>query len=228
MISLTVLRSSLDALGLNPRNVDLHVLDPSARPPVWRRAGDAYVGRSDPTEIVGEYGYQVVGDRAMFWAVRSELSSFAAGVSQFGPSRVESDDDIQTQPDRDDVVDDVSQPNPDDPMPVDNVVEPSQDDEPSPSSPTPSGGLCGVMGMIQFTLMLSCLLTMRVYDYATHSRTPWTLRFSLLKKRTPGLVGANRRFTIESRTNDRLRPVAVRIQKRKGRLAKLYNTLNDT
>ncbi len=98
VVRIEVARSTVEALGAGIGEIDLHVLDEFANPQIWERAGDKFLGRSEPTEVVGEYGYQVKNDGTVsYWAVVDEFSIFAVGQNIEGPSEevqlCESDED---------------------------------------------------------------------------------------------------------------------------------------
>jgi len=72
----------LASLGLDPADVEIHVLDAGGDPPpgVWVAAG-SNIGESASTRVVGNSGYFVKEDRTVsFWAVRDRAGVFAVGA----------------------------------------------------------------------------------------------------------------------------------------------------
>lgn len=103
-LSLFVPIEEVDGIGVGPESMDLHVLgtmDALRRAefkrrglgllakPKWFLAGCRYLGNSEPTRMIGDYGFVSTDDGFVrFWVVRDRLSIFALGVSKDGPSVV--------------------------------------------------------------------------------------------------------------------------------------------
>lgn len=97
-LEMIVDRALVDALGVRPDELELHVLNETVTPPAWERAGQRFVGRSTPTPFVADYGYQILADGAVsYWVVREQLSAFAIGQSVDGPQL--SSQDMHDPPD---------------------------------------------------------------------------------------------------------------------------------
>lgn len=169
VVQLVVARSALAALGLEPPEVDLHVLDESSDP-VWVRAGTRFVGASEPTMTPGDYGFAVSGDSVTYWATRTGLSIFAVGQSEDGPSMVETDTMPEPVAEPAPEPDGAAQPEPEpgpapgagetstEPVPVDEPVA----EQPAPQMPPSCGAaLCGTMGLISWWGMLVGIVSLR-------------------------------------------------------------------
>ncbi len=86
VISLTVKRSAITALGLRPAELDSHVLNEEVVPVAWQRAGHRFVANAVPTEVVGDYGYEVQVGSVRYWATVDRAGLFAVGLAANGPS----------------------------------------------------------------------------------------------------------------------------------------------
>jgi probable HAF family extracellular repeat protein len=83
-VRMAVSADELSALGVDPSQLGLHVLDPSTGPPpgTWVPAG-ASTGEGEPTGVLGESGYVVfTDDSADYWAERDSLTRFAVGAAR--------------------------------------------------------------------------------------------------------------------------------------------------
>ncbi len=86
-MSMTYSREELDELGVEPEDLELHVLDTAQAPPpgVWVPAG-ANIGEESPTGVVGDSGFVVYTDETVdYWAVREAVGVFAVGAGETRP-----------------------------------------------------------------------------------------------------------------------------------------------
>jgi len=81
-LSITYTAMELAALGVtDPTGFGMYVLDTTAAPPTWNPAGMNGQGNSQPTGVVGDFGFFVNPDGSVtFWVVRDSLSNFAVGA----------------------------------------------------------------------------------------------------------------------------------------------------
>ncbi len=152
-------RDELAALGFEPADLALHVLDESEDDAIWVLEGND-VGESDSTGDVGDFGYFIhPGGDVSYWAVRDSLSLFAAGrpfVEEDEP-----DDDAPSPPQD-------PEPDPDvDPEP-DPDLDPDEDDagqDPPADEPETGCGAgilgCAPVGMLPLLLTFTGLAMMR-------------------------------------------------------------------
>jgi len=129
-VSITFSVGELEAVGVTPQDLQIHVLDDGVNPPVWVPVG-VNIGESRPTGIVGQSGYYFEQDgRVTFWTVRDELSEFAVGAPA-EPVPAE-----EPQPGDEEPVPDDTEPGPDDeePSPGDEESGPGvEEPEPEPA-----------------------------------------------------------------------------------------------
>ncbi len=105
-VSMTYTTDELAELGIDPQDVELHVLDPTqgSRPGVWIPAG-TNVGETAPTGILDESGFVVYTDGTVdYWAIRDTQGIFAvgraAGQRDSGPEPPDDDDSTPGDPPR--------------------------------------------------------------------------------------------------------------------------------
>jgi Thrombospondin type 3 repeat/Bacterial Ig-like domain len=163
IVQLIVPASTLTNLELDPADADLHVLDEQASPQQWVRAGTTFLGESDPTETVGDYGYLVDGNFVNYWAVRDVLSTFAIGQNVDGPSTL-APAELPTE----DVIDDVEPPaddvlpTPDDgTTPVDDTLVDVVEQPADQPVPPPGCAPCGILGMGTLPMIMAGMVSMR-------------------------------------------------------------------
>jgi len=189
VITLTVTRDLLDALGLEPEEADIHVFDEIAA--AWVRAGEDFLGESDPTDQVGDYGYRVNDDDSVsYWVVRDRLSVFAVGQSIDGPSEPPAgaseidvpddptdpgDEEPGADPDPGDGSEDESGDEPELPPAQDDSQNGNQNDnrndnglddgdsviQPPSTSCGAGGAACGAIGLVNLLAMGLGLVTLR-------------------------------------------------------------------
>lgn len=160
LFQLIVPASFISALGLDPADLDLHVLDEEADPPTWVRAGQVFVGDSAPTNTIGQYGYEeLIDGRIRYWARRDTFSVYTIGASILGPSQLpetpEEPVDVPTE-----LPDDTGE------QPVPDGTDNEQPTEETPGQDAPMeapqcGFPCGAMGMMTVPLMMAGMMTMR-------------------------------------------------------------------
>jgi len=170
IISITITAEELEALELNPEDLEIHVLDENQDPPCWVPAGSNNQGNAEPTDVVGDYGYQINDDGDVtFWVVRDSVSYYAVGARQaedtVGEPKEEDDDDGEDATNPDDEDGSETNPSGDDTSQEKDNTENDQDQDQDQNNDKDNliwPPCCGTMSLIQLALLATGLMLLRV------------------------------------------------------------------
>ncbi len=157
-VQMDVPMAELDDVGISAEKAAIHVLDATGDEFFWMVAGDKFVGMSEPTYFVGDYGYEAVGDIVRFWVVRDRFSVFAIGevnLDGFQPRETAGDDFSNMEDDEEVSPDEDANNMGDDPVAGQDV----------PMGPPGMTDACGTMGVLSMSGLMAGMvpLTRRLW-----------------------------------------------------------------
>lgn len=147
VVQMDVPMAELNRTGISAENAAIHVLTTDEEKFFWQPAGDKFVGMSEPTYFVGDYGYDVAGGIVSFWVIRDRFSVFAIGeVNPDGFEPIEEAPDDSSENNAPGMDDDANNMGSEPPAEQDVPMDP------------PTVAPCGTMGVLPMMTMMAGLV----------------------------------------------------------------------